>query len=501
MNLPERPEKSALAIALQIALLALSGCMVGRDYEEPKISMPAQFTESKESKSCTDEELCQWWKQFNDPLLDSLIEEAALGNYDLRIAMEQIRQARAQYKIQSSYLWPEIDLNATAVRSRFSQNVFTSAANAETTASGNVESPSAKVGNSSFGPSIQNFFQVGFDSIWELDFWGKFRRGKRAAYDQWEASQFNAQNMLITTVSEVAKNYVLIRSLQQQILLEEEKIYSIKEQLELSYVLFNAGLDNEIQVDALLASLESEKAVLPVLETSLKQTIFTLAILLGKEPETLADAFEDPGPIPLGGNKVPAGLPSDLLRRRPDIRAAERQLAAATEQIGVNVANLFPHISLTGNAYGYEGDKLNNWFKAPSRYWSIGPSINWDLIDFGKTRGQIAVANSLQRQALLSYEQTVISSLQDVEGALVAYFEEEKRNLYLNGQVEADLRALELTEDLFQSGLVDESQVLQALSTLLNAENSLVQSDQALTTDLIAVYKALGGNWKCTSTP
>jgi multidrug efflux system outer membrane protein len=480
-------------------LLSLSRCMVGPDYQEPQISMPAQFVENVEGEGCTDEELCRWWKQFNDPLLDSFIEEAASGNYDLLIAMEQIREARAQYKIQRSYLFPEIDLNATSIRSRFSQNVFASAVNAESIAGGNVTN--ASTGSAAFGPPVQNFFQVGFDALWELDFWGKFRRGKRAAYDQWEASHFSAQNVLIATVSEVAKNYVLIRSLQQQIVLENGKIASLEEQLDLSLVLMNAGLDNEIEVDALFASLESEKAILPVLETSLKQTIYALAILLGREPESLAEAFDELKEVPKGANKVPAGLPSDLLRRRPDVRAAERQLAAATEQIGVNVANLFPHISLTGDAYGYEGDRLNNWFKRPSRYWSIGPSINWDLIDFGRTRGQIAVANSLQRQALLSYEQTVIASLQDVEGALVAYFEEQKRNHHYAQQVVADLRSLELTEDLFNAGLADLSQVLHAESTFLAAKSSLIQSDQALTTDLIAVYKALGGNWQCTSTP
>ncbi len=488
-------------------LLLLSGCMVGPDYKEPQISMPAKFIENREEEGCSDEELCQWWKQFDDPLLDSLIEEAAASNYNLLIAIEQIFEARAQYRIQRSYLWPEIDLNATAVRSRFSQNIFASAANAEAFASGNTtgvsttDGNSTTGGNSSFGPPVQNFFQVGFDAIWELDFWGKFRRGKRAAYDQWEGSKFNAQNVLITTISEVAKNYVQIRSLQQQILLEKEKIQSIEGQLELALVLFDAGLDNQIDVENLIASVENEKAALPVLESSLKQTIYALAILLGKEPEALSATFDEVQPIPIGSGRVPAGLPSDLLRRRPDVRAAERQLAAATEQIGVNVANLFPHISLTGNGFGYEGNRPNNWFKPPSRYWSIGPSINWNLIDFGRTRGQIAVSNSLQRQALLSYEQTVISSLQDVEGALVAYFEEEKRNLNLMDQVEANRKALELTEDQFQAGLVAESQVLQALSTLLISESGLIQSDQALTIDLIAVYKALGGSWECTSTP
>jgi outer membrane protein, multidrug efflux system len=478
-------------------LLSLTGCMVGPDYHSPEIAMPSEFSEENHAEFVTDEELCQWWKQFEDPFLDALIEQAYLANYDLRIATEQIVEARAQYQIQGSYLWPEIDLNATAVRSRFSQSLATSAT-ALSAASGTAPSTSITSGTtgSPLVAPIQNFFQVGFDAIWELDFFGKFRRGKRAAYDLWEASRETAQNVMITVLSEVARDYVAIRALQQQIDLTKEKIWADEQELFLAEVLFKAGLDDQIQVESFLSTLESDKATLPILETTLKQTIYALAILLGRQPEGFVAEFDALAPIPSGIEKVPAGLPSDLLRRRPDIRAAERQLAAATEQIGVSVANLFPHIYLTGNGYGFESSRVNKWIIGKSRYWSVGPSLNWDLIDFGRTRGQIAVANSLQRQALFTYEQTVISSLQDVEGALVAYFEEQKRMASFEIQVTADRRSFELTADLFEAGLIDESQVLDAYKTVLDSESSLIQSQQALTSDLIALYKALGGDWE-----
>jgi multidrug efflux system outer membrane protein len=477
-------------------LLLLSGCMVGPDYHEPKMAMPVEFEEAKTTEWVADEELSQWWKQFEDPLLDALIEEAIEANYDLRIAMEQIVAARAQYKIQGSTLWPEIDLNATANRSRFSQNLFTSTSSTTSTASGASPASVVSSNTSPIAGTIQNFFQVGFDAIWELDLFGKFRRGTRAAFDLWEASQYTAQNVLITVVSEVARNYVGIRSLQKQIELTKKKIWADERNLALAETLFKAGLDNQIQVEGFIATLESDRALLPVLEISLKQTIYALAILLGRQPEGFAMEFEHPAPIPSGLRKVPIGLPSDLLRRRPDVRAAERELAAVTEQIGVAVADLFPHISLTGNTYGFESNQQNKWLIAPSRYWNVGPILNWDIIDFGRTRAQIEVANSKQRQALLSYEQMVISSLQDVEGALVAYFEEQKRTLDFEAQVAADRRSLTLTEDLFQAGLIDESQVIAALKTWIDAETNLVQSEQALTSDLIAIYKALGGDWE-----
>ncbi len=494
----------------------LAGCMVGPNYRKPEIAMPSAFTENQENNGCTDEELCSWWKQFNDPLLDTLIEEAAQKNFDVLIAIEQMVEARAQFKIEGSYLWPEIDLNAVAYRSRYSQNIFTTATSATSIASGNrtntasvapSTTPTASTGPSSptqgsmFGPSIQNFFQIGFDAIWELDFWGKFRRGKQAAFDQWEASGFNAQNILITVISEVARDYMSIRSLQQQIEWTKKKISADEQELALANALLDAGLDSQIQIDSYIAALESDRASLPPLESSLTTSIYALAVLLGRQPEGLADAFEEIKPLPSGLGKVPAGLPADLLRRRPDIRQAERQLAAATEQIGVAVAALFPHILLTGNGYGYESNKAKNWFSFPSSYWTIGPALNWDLIDFGRTRGQIGVANSQQRQALLNYEQTVINSLQDVEGALVAYFEEQKRSLHLHTEAAANRSAFTLTEDLFQAGLADEFAALEALKTLIDTEITLTQSSQALVSDLIALYKALGGNWTCSSTP
>lgn len=467
--------------------------MVGPKYQMPEMQMPERFVEG--TSTVSDEDLCQWWKQFNDTQLDALIEEVIYGNFDVRIALEQVVEARAQFQVQSSTLWPTIDLNATAVRQRFSQNLFTSSSNAVSFASGTSTSGIGAI----TGPPVQNFFQIGFDAIWELDFWGKFRHGKQAAYDEWEASQFLSDNIVLTVIAEAARDYVAIRSLQKQIEIVKNKIKADQRILELLEVLFHAGLDNEIQIQTQVAVLMSDQAQLPILETTLKQTIYALAVLMGKQPETMAGTFDEAMPLPVFLGKVPAGLPSDLLRRRPDIRASERMLAAATEEIGIAVSALFPSIALTGNGYGYESNKFSKLITRRSSIWNIGPSISWDLIDFGKVRGQINSANSVQRQALLSYEQTVISALQDVEGALVAYFEEQKRNNDLSRQVEADERLLELSIDLTQSGLASELEELDVLKTLLDAQSTWIQSSQAIASDLISLYKAMGGNWECSS--
>ncbi len=490
-----------------LVLLFSAGCMVGPKYHEPETAMPTQFEEGLYEDE-NDVDLCLWWKQFNDPLLDSLIAEAAHTNYDLRISVEKIEQARAQYRIEKSHLWPEIDLNATAIRTRFSKYLFPAPATPPA-AAGTAAATSG--GSSTLFPRLFNVFQAGFDAIWELDLWGKFRHGKKAAYYTWESMVEDAQNVLISLISEVAVTYVNIRAVQRKIQLIKEKIKADEEELMITQALFQIGIDNETQYTTLISSVESDRASLPSLETSFKQNVFAMAYLLGRQPEGLLEEFQEARPIPHSSDMVPVGLPSDLLRRRPDVRSAERQLAAATEQIGVAVADLFPHISLTGISFGggsqgqgssvgFEGDKPNHLFKWPSRTFSVGVNLNWKLLDFGNIRGRIAVQNSLQKQALLKYEETVISSLKDVESALVAYFEEQKRKDSLTLKVMADRRTLEINEDLFRIGLANELQVLEARKNLLESESSLVESEQALTGDLIALYKAIGGDW-CTSTP
>lgn len=480
-------------------ILCLGGCYkVGPDYKKPEIAMPEAFAESLEKKEVSDKDLCSWWEHWNDPLLNSLVKEAVMENYDLRIALEKIIEARAYYRIESSYLGPAVNLTALATRSRFSQNIFTTTNDVESIASGtNAASPRG----SAFGPALQDFFQIGFDAVWELDIWGKLRRSQKAALEEWEAVQMQAQDVLLTTISEVVRGYVTIRSLQQQMDILQKKITLEQRNVFLTKSLQLAGLDSQRPVEEMIIVLEEDLAKMPLLETSYKQTIYALAVLLGRQPESLLETFTEVGPIPSSFGKVPAGLPSDLLRRRPDIKAAERQLAAATERIGVAISAYFPQISLTGNGYGYESNKQNNWIVPGSRYFTIGPNVQWNLLDFGKTRAQVAMANSSQRQALLSYELVIIESLQDVEGALVAYFDEQKRALHLVEEKEASYRFFQMTEDLFKSGLIDEIQVLQAQDILLDKENECLQSEQALASDLIALYKALGGDWECSVTP
>jgi NodT family efflux transporter outer membrane factor (OMF) lipoprotein len=465
------------------------------------MAMPAKF-DGERGGEVVAGSVSHWWKQFDDPLLDALLEEALVANYSLRIALEKIEQTRAQYRIERSHLWPEIDLNATAIRTGFSKNLFPPPPTPSTpTIPGG---PATGSGTSVF-PRFLNIFQVGFDAIWEIDFFGKFRHGKKAARHLWKATKEDYRSAMISMLGEVAVSYIGIRALQKKIELTRGRILAGEEELQIASSLFQTGLNNEIQVQDLVSTLESDRASLPVLITSFKQSVYSLAYLLGRQPEGLIELFQEIRPIPQASGRVPVGLPSDLLRRRPDVRSAERQLAAATEQTGAAVADLFPHIALTGISFGgdnrvgstvgFESDRLNKLFEGPSRMFSVGVGINWDLLDFGRVRGQVDVKKSLQRQALLTYEQTVIASLKDVESALVAWFEEQERKAALQKKVDAARHILEMMEGLYLTGLTTQTEVLQARKSLIDAENLSVESQQALSSDLVAIYKAIGGDW------
>lgn len=479
-------------IPLLCALATATGCMVGPDYVTPDTSMPVEYSEEHLDRTfpVADEELIQWWTIFQDPFLDQLLEEALGGNFDYRIALEQISQARAQYWVQFTQILPELDSDTQASRFRTSES-FAS----QTTSTTPAISP------------YQNFFQCGFDAIWEIDLFGGLRRAARAAYDIWEATEEEARAVKITILSEVANTYAIICAFQKKVDIAAQVVALDKDLFSLSRERLASGLTNEQEVEAACAALEADQAALKGLEITLRQTVYSLATLLGREPETLLSDFQMERPIPRAEGRIPTGIPGELLRRRPDIRSAERQLAAATEQIGVAVASLYPVVSLTGSSssfsanplqganIGWSSDTLNKLFSPKSRIWGIGGLVTFPVFDFGKRRAAIGVQVSLEQQTYLAYQKTVISALQEVEQALTAYFNDEERLRSLHRELQANKRTLDLVSDLYQAGLDDYTQVLLAKESWLASLNSYTDGQQALTTDLIAVYKALGGDW------
>ncbi len=473
-------------------LVLMMGCKVGPDYYPPDPPMPLVYAEDRidQTTAVADEELVRWWELFDDPFLDQLMEEAIGGSFDYRIALEQITQARALFWIQFATILPEFDADAQGSRFRTSQS-FGAATSAATTG---------------ISP-IQDFFQTGLDAVWEIDIFGKLRRSAQASFDTWEATIEEARAVKIVVLSEVATIYANICALQQKIGIYSQIVNVDDELLKLSITRYEAGLTNEQEVESYIAALNANQSALLLLQTSLKQNIYALAVLLGRAPETLLADFEELHPIPHASGLVPAGLPGDLLRRRPDISAAERQLASATEQIGVAVAALFPQVSLTGSSssfaanplqganIGFSSNNISKLFSSPSRVWGYGLFVSFPVLDFGKRMAAVDAQVSVEQQTYLNYQKTVITALQEAEQSLVTYFNDENRLKDLSRAEQANQRNVELDSDLFQSGMGDYTQYLQAKALWLASVNTLTDSQLALTVDLIAVYKAMGGDW------
>jgi len=475
-----RPEKMGQCskeflrlITRSILFLFLTGCAVGPNYQSPPVALPESYGEPHSDDGIDEVALKRWWTTFEDPLLDVLVHEALSQNYDLKIAIEKVNEVRALYQIEAAELYPKIDMTVDERRTRISQSLF--------------DAPF-------MGPPYQNFYKVGFDASWEVDIFGKRRREKEAAYYEYEAEVNSARDVYITLLSELASTYIEIRGFQHRMTLSKKDIYIQKELLALAESRFSAGLDSEVEPQQVRFNLEESEAILPELETNYRRAIHRMAVLLGKSPESLHSDFDEQRAIPVSIAAIPIGLPSDLLRRRPDIRQAERTLAAATANIGSAIADLFPRFSLLGS-FGFESNRTNNWFKSRSRTWSVGPNMQWPIIYFGRIRANIQVQNAKQQQALFDYEQTILTSLEDVENALVSYYKEDERVDRFEKQVSSATRTYELTRDRYISGLVDFSALLDADRARVSAENNLVDSTQALSTNLVALYKSLGGEW------
>jgi outer membrane protein, multidrug efflux system len=466
---------------LLFAVLAIwvEGCTVGPDYHEPSTHPPAGWA-SPLSGGETNGSLAdaRWWKSFRDPELDSLIARAAESNLNLRAAWARVRQARFEQTMTKAGFWPTLDATASYTENRFS-------------ATGLFPFPPGV-------PLEANLYQGGFDSTWELDVFGGTRRSVEAAGAELAAAEYGRRDLLLTVYGEVARNYIQARAYQRRLTVLRENIEAQQNILGLTRDLFSRGLATDLDVQqsaALLATTQSEE---PGLDTGFRDCAYRLALLLGQPPGALLDELSGRTPATGAPPSVPVGLPSDLIHRRPDIQQAERRLAAATARIGVAKADLFPQFSLTGDV-GLESIHASDWFDAGSRYWTAGPMAQWRIFEAGRIRANIHLQTARQEEALADYEQAVLAAFEDVEGALTAYAHEQVRRLSLQRAVEADEEAVRLAEQLYRNGLADFLRVLETQRSLYQSQDALIDSDQAVSSNLIALYKALGGGWEKTN--
>ncbi len=470
----------------------VSACKVGPDYHKPDVPLPAQFSEAKSSTRPTTRSATQpiaadeqsddyrrWWTTLNDPELDSLIERAVQGNLDLAAAEARIREARSQRSVTASGLWPQVDANGSFTRSKLSANAV----------------PGAGGQRGVFILRVAtNLWQAGLDATWAISVFGGTRRVIDAGDYAIAAAYEDRRDVMVTLMAEVAVDYINLRSDQRQLAVAQTNLAGHQQTFALTRSKAEGRVIPYLDVAQQEAQAATTASTIPTLEASIRQDIHHLSTLLGLYPGALKAELSEPGKIPQGPSNVPPGLPSDLVRRRPDVRRAEWQLAQATAQIGVATADLFPKFSVTG-ALGTEGTKFKQLFDYSSRFYEIAPGVTWDIFDAGKVRSNIAVQNARQAESLAAYRKAVLQSLQDVDDALVAYNREQQRLQYLREAVDANQRSVDLSTELFEKGNTDFLSVLDAQRSLFAGQNAMVRSGQAVTSDLIALYKALGGGW------
>jgi multidrug efflux system outer membrane protein len=470
-----------LAVMIVFCLAASWGCAVGPNFKPPEAQVPNAWAGPSPLPAVTpaENDLARWWTVFDDKMLASLIAQAVESNLDVKFAEARIRQARAARGIAQSFLGPTLDAAGSVQRSEASVS--------PTGSTGGANSNRVNV-------TATQYF-AGFDAAWELDIFGGVRRGIEAADADLQATVEARRDVLVTLTAEVALNYIDLRAFQTRIAIARENLAAQKHSARLTRERFEGGFASGLDVANAEAQVATTAAVIPLLEASARQTIYSLSVLLGRQPAALVQELAPALAIPTAPPAAPMGVPSDLLRRRPDIRQAEAGVHAATARIGVAEADLYPKFTISGSA-GFQSSDLGSWLNWSSRLWNIVlPSVTWQVFDMGRTRSNIAQQEALQEQSLIVYEKTVLTALQEVENALIALNKEQEHRKALVDAVAFNEKAVDLSVKLYTEGQTDFLNVLQAQRALFVTQDALAQSTQTVSTDLIALYKALGGGW------
>lgn len=459
---------------IALAALSLTACVtVGPDYSPPATETPAAWNcMDKTSRPATPDEdvgdISQWWHNLNDPLLTQLVEEALRGSPDLRSAQAKVREARARRGVASSRLFPEITAAGNYRHSRSSED----------TGSGDT----------------RELFSAGFDASWELDVFGGIRRGVEAAGADLAAAEANLRDTLVSLAAETARNYIDTRTQRLLLSIARDNLASQSETLRITEWRAQAGLVSSQDVEQARTSLEQTRALIPRLEINLAEAEHSLEILLGRTPGSLHSRLSVAGDLPSLPEKIAVGIPADTLRRRPDVRAAERKLAAETARVGVAEAARYPSFTLSGSV-GLEALTLSALGNSGSATYSLLAGIATPVFNAGRLRSQVEIQDAVREQALVSYEKTVLGALRDVENALVGLARTSDRGEALAKALTAARAAEQLARQRYTTGLIDFQSVLTTQRTTLTVEESLASNRADGVLALISLYKALGGGW------
>jgi len=463
-----------------LAALGLPACItVGPDYAPPATEVPAEwhrFDPATQPAIATTEtgDLRQWWQSLNDPLLTELVDEALQASPDLRSAQARLREARARRTVAASARFPAVTAAGTATRSESS----------EETGSGDT----------------RELYRAGFDASWELDLFGGVRRSVEAAEADLAASAENLYNTQVSLAAEVATNYVDVRSLQIRLAIARDNLASQSETLQLTEWRAQAGLVSSQDVEQARSNREQTRAQIPSLETNLAAAEHRLDILLGRTPGSLRPLLAASGNLPAVPDRIAVGIPADTLRQRPDVRAAERALAAETARVGVAEAARYPAFQLSGSI-GLEALTLSALDNSGAGTSTLLGSITAPIFDAGRLRSQVTIQDAVREQAEIAYQQTVLNALQDVENALVALARNQERSAALTTATEAASQAAEMARQRYASGLIDFQSVLDTERSVRALEDSLASARADGVLALIKLYKAMGGGWSPLAEP
>jgi NodT family efflux transporter outer membrane factor (OMF) lipoprotein len=490
--------------ALLAALLLPGACTVGPDFDAPAPwwnpaaygggVTPVRETTSTPVAAPVDP---SWWTLFNDPMLTELEQRLASANLDVRAATLRLAEARAAVGIASAASMPALNGNASYTRQQLSKQGALSLVpqTSAATQSNGLSGGQAAVPNVGiFNPF--DLFQYGFDASWEFDIWGRVRRSVESAGATLQATEEQRRDTLVTAAAELARDYVQLRGTQRTIDITQQNLASAGQSLSLTRQRAAGGVTTDLDVANAAAQVETISAELPALQAREATLMNAIALLLGEPPAALSARLATEKAIPPVPPLVPVGLPSELARRRPDIRRAEAQLHAATADVGVAVGDFYPRISLSGSValQATQFSMLGNW--GQSNTYAFGPSITLPIFEGGRLRSTLELREAQQQEAAVNYQRTVLGALHEVDNALTAYDAEQARRARLDRAVAQNRRALGLARERYEQGVTDFLQVLDAQRNLLLAEQQLTDATTNVSTDLVAIYKALGGGWE-----
>jgi len=485
---------------------ALSGCLVGPDFKRPQSTTPDVFdrTQSAQaaSKAVESDFQPQWWTLFNDPVLDSLEQQLADANLDVAAASARLRQSRAGQRIAGAAEYPTLDGAASYNRERGSPNGILSLLgvppleNQPQSASGSAPLGVTPLPGPAGSPAY-NLYQFGVDASWEVDIWGRVRRGVEGAVALSDASYEDRNAVLLSARAELARDYIQLRDTQALLQIAKQNLAIARDATKLTQTRVHEGVTTDLDVDNAAAEAETIEALIPTLESSSDTTINAIGILLAKEPGALRQILAQAQDVPTLPAQVPIGIPSELVQRRPDIRKAEAQLHAATATIGMAKADFYPRITLNGSA-GYQSLQLSNLANWASGQFVVGPSITLPIFEGGRLKGTLQLREAQQQEAAIVYQHTVLQAWREVDDALVVYDAEQRRRDRLTTVVSLNQRALVIAQQRYKAGAVDFLDVLNVQRQLLDSQSKLEQSKADADANLITLCKALGGGWEST---